>query len=101
METGDAEHLGTVPALTASRWPILTAWRWLVVMPSREADLSVDTGGHSAAGVALERECDLGHRGVMPKALGRAIVKLAEGRRGSVGVMSGQGSSSSEDEEEW
>ena len=33
------------------RWPILSAWRWLVVLPGREPLLSVDVDGSSVTGI--------------------------------------------------
>jgi hypothetical protein len=55
------------------RWPILTSWRWLVPMPSREAVFNADVDGHSSNGTAIEGANDLAYRGVLPRALGIAL----------------------------
>ena len=36
---GSAVQAGVVPPLFAARWPILSAWRWLVPIPAREEQL--------------------------------------------------------------
>ena len=71
--------IGSVAPEVQARWPLLSAWRWLVPTLDREVILSADTGGHSAAAVCAEGECDLAHRGVLPAALGRAILQAARG----------------------
>ena len=71
--------IGSVAPEVQARWPLLSAWRWLVPTLGREVILSADTGGHSAAAVCAEGECDLAHRGVLPAALGRAILQAARG----------------------
>ena len=70
--------IGSVAPEVQARWPLLSAWRWLVPTLDREVILSADTGGHSAAAVCAEGECDLAHR-VLPAALGRAILQAARG----------------------
>ena len=49
----------------SQRWPILSAWRWLIALPGREHTLSVDVAGSSA--VPTSRECgsDVAYRGVL------------------------------------
>ena len=58
--------IGSVAPEVQARWPLLSAWRWLVPTLDREVILSADTGGHSAAAVCAEGECDLARRGVLP-----------------------------------
>ena len=62
MEWGDPE--------ARTRWPILTAWRWLMPLAPRELVLNADGGGRSAEGVRQEEPSDLGYRGLMPTSLG-------------------------------
>ena len=42
-------------------------------MPAREDVFGQDVGGHSVTGTRMEGPCDLGYRGLMPKALGFAL----------------------------
>ena len=70
-------HLIPEPSVQdSSTWPILAAWRWLVTLPGREAQLSQDVGGHSSAAVIQERGWDLGHRAVLPAGLGHSLSRL-------------------------
>lgn len=46
-------------------------------MANREAIFQADVGGSSATGTQAEGPGDMAYRGVMPKALGRAIVAIA------------------------
>ena len=64
------------PAVSA-RWPVLSAWRWLVPLPSREPLLSVDVQDSSAIPTARERGWDLAYRGVLPKSLGATLCSLS------------------------
>ena len=61
------------------RWPILSSWRWLLAIPTREAYLSVDINESSSTATARERGTDLAHRAVMPKWLGAFLCKLTPG----------------------
>ena len=69
--------LGRSDPVDARRWPILTAWRFLVPMPDREPVLSADVNGSSKAAVAAETASDLGYRAILPFALGQAVCRLA------------------------
>ena len=69
--------LGRPDPVDARRWPILTAWRFLVPMPDREPVLSADVNGSSKAAVAAEMASDLGYRAILPFALGQAVCRLA------------------------
>ena len=60
-----------------TRWPLLSAWRWLIPLPVREELLSADVDGSSAASTRRERGSDLAYRGVLPRAPGAALCKLA------------------------
>ena len=71
------EHPPSPPPSVVERWPILAAWRWLVPIPAREALLSQDVAGSSAASANKECGTDLAYRGVLPKALGVAICHLS------------------------
>ena len=42
-------------------------------MPDREALYADEAQGHSSHGVSLEGACDLAYRGIMPRALGKAL----------------------------
>ena len=42
------------------RWPVLSAWRWLIPMSSRESVYNADVEGHSANDVRQEYAMDLG-----------------------------------------
>lgn len=64
-------------AQDALRWPILSAWRWLVVLPGREPLLSVDVDGSSVTGTGRERGSDLAYRAVLPIKLGNALCAAA------------------------
>ena len=59
------------------RWPILSAWRWLVVLPGREPLLSVDVDGSSVTSTGRERGSDLAYRAVLPIKLGNALCAAA------------------------
>ncbi|CAE7837193.1 unnamed protein product [Symbiodinium sp. CCMP2592] len=61
----------------ATRWPILTAWRWLVPMRTEIADFAADAAGSSAVPTRMESGTDLAYRGVLPAALGRFITRTA------------------------
>ena len=65
------------PAQALQRWPILSGWRWLVSIPAREAVLSADVNGSSAASAAREVGADLAYRCTLPRSLGQAICKLS------------------------
>ncbi|CAE7423476.1 unnamed protein product [Symbiodinium sp. CCMP2456] len=67
-------HLIPEPcAQDTNKWPLLAAWRWLLPLPGREAQLSQDVGGHSAVAVSREHGWDMGHRATLPLALGKAL----------------------------
>ena len=61
----------------AARWPVLSAWRWLIPLPHRESLLSTDVQGSSAIPTARERGWDLGYKGVLPKSLGATLCSLS------------------------
>ena len=61
------------------RWPILSSWRWLVAIPTREASLSVDINESSSTTTGRERGSDLAHRAVLPKWMGAFLCKLTSG----------------------
>ena len=73
-------------AQDALRWPTLSAWRWLVVLPGREPLLSVDVDGSSVTGTGHERGSDLAYRAVLPIRLGNALCAAA-----SMGAIAGAG----------
>ena len=56
----------------AQRWPSLSAWRWLVSSPAREARLCSELDS-SALASAREGLADLAYRGVLPRELGLAL----------------------------
>ena len=72
---------GNIPAdpcpESVRRWPILTAWRWLVPIPQRESSLFQDVNGSSATACSRETGSDLAYRGIFPKALGAAICRMS------------------------
>eukprot|EP00439_Symbiodinium_sp_Y106_P055377 s232_g7.t1 len=59
-----------------SRWPVLSAWRWLVSFPEREAYLSEEPRGSSRDCSHRAKGHDLAYRGVLPLALGKALCSL-------------------------
>ena len=83
QESGHDRYLGEAGRETQERWPILTAWRWLVIMADRESQLTAADDGHSAPTVLAEGQMDLGYRSAVPKALGRALVALSAQTVGS------------------
>ena len=58
-----------------SRWPILSAWRWLVRIPAKEAALCVLPSPDPDA-PELETAMDLAYRCVLPSPIGYAIHKM-------------------------
>lgn len=74
-QQGQAHLLQEPDPVSARQWPLLSAWRWLVHIPSRHAELTSDVAGHSASAVLAEGESDLAHRGVLPMDLGNAILR--------------------------
>ena len=64
---------GVVPARSCERWPVLSAWRWLINVPDREHAIGQVTE-RSGPGTQLEGPSDLAHRAIMPKDLARALV---------------------------
>ena len=73
QEAGRGYHKSSLDAASTNRWPILSAWRWCVSMPDREALYAEEPQGHSSHGVSLEGACDLAYRGIVPRALGKAL----------------------------
>ena len=75
---------GHVPAdpcpESVRRWPILTAWRWLVPIPQRESSLFQDVNGSSATACSRETGSDLAYRGISQRPLPH--VPLASGSDG-------------------
>ena len=57
-----------------SKWPILSAWRWLVRIPAKEAALSSPLPGSDAP--EPETAMDLAYRCVLPSSIGYAILKM-------------------------
>ena len=74
-QQGQAHLLQEPDPVSARQWPLLSAWRWLVHIPCRHAELTSDVAGHSASAVLAEGESDLAHRGVLPMDLGNAILR--------------------------
>jgi len=72
-EQGRPHPLPAVDPRAVSRWPVLSAWRWLVPLPGREELLSGLSEHGGAPAAAVEQEYDLAYRGVMPRALGLAL----------------------------
>ena len=62
------------PRSSSTRWPILSAWKWIVRNPLREDVLRTALDGHSAP--IQEGAFDLAYRAVLPAALGYAIHKM-------------------------
>ena len=60
-----------VSPAAATRWPVLSAWRWLIPLPNREPLLSTDVQGTSAIPTAHERGWDLA------KSLGTSLCSLS------------------------
>ena len=60
-------------AVCSTRWPILSAWRWLVRIPAREDVLRTAPVGQSDP--VQETAFDLAYRSVLPAAIGYAIHK--------------------------
>ena len=58
-------------AVCSARWPILSAWRWLVRIPAREEVLRTAPAGQSDP--VQETAFDLAYRCVLPAAIGYAI----------------------------
>ena len=61
-------------AVCSTRWPILSAWRWLVRIPAREDVLRTAPVGQSDP--VQETAFDLAYRSVLPAAIGYAIHKV-------------------------
>jgi hypothetical protein len=76
-EKGCEAFFAPVSASASDRWPILSAWHWLVSMPERELIYDADTNGHSAEGVRQEYSMDLGYRALLPRRLGKLLCSLA------------------------
>ena len=62
------------PASSIMRWPILSAWRWIVRNPAREDVLRTAPDGQPDP--IQESAFDLAYRAVIPAALGYAIHKV-------------------------
>ena len=79
-----------VPEEAMHRWPVLSAWRWLVPTAGSETRCSGDVT-LSAPGTRAEGPCDLAYRCVLPAELGRVL----NGRAQDAGAVQGseQGSS--------
>ena len=72
-----ANLLPGVPSLEdAARWPVLSAWRWMVAIPEREAFLTEEPRGSSRDSSRRAKGHDLAYRGVIPLALGKALCSL-------------------------
>ena len=63
-----------LPASSIMRWPIPSAWKWIVRNPSREDVLRTAPDGQSDP--IQEGAFDLAYRAVLPAALGYAIHKV-------------------------
>ena len=70
-----SSHGGTYP--TSQRWPVLSAWRWLVPSSSEIEVFGAEVNGSSRETTRLEHGHDLAYRGIMPQELGRALKRLA------------------------
>ena len=62
------------PELCVSKWPILSAWRWLVRIPAREVALRSPPPGSIVP--EPESAMDLAYRCVLPSSVGYAIHKM-------------------------
>ena len=60
----------------AARWPVLSAWRWMVAFPEREAFLTEEPRGSSRDCSRRAGGHDLAYRGVLPLALGKTLCSL-------------------------
>ena len=69
-----------LPAAEA-RWPVLSAWRWLVGAPAREAELADEYSESGAAGATAEHAWETGYRGLIPAELGQFLHRNAAGGR--------------------
>ena len=69
-----------LPAAEA-RWPVLSAWRWLVGAPAREAELADEYSESGAAGATAEHAWETGYRGFIPAELGQFLHRNAAGGR--------------------
>jgi hypothetical protein len=70
---------GSVHNESQARWPTLSAWRWLVPVPTREEDIGRVIES-SAPWTLPQGPSDLAYRGVIPRGLGKAVVSGANGR---------------------
>ena len=70
---GGLHLLGGVEPGHSRRWPILSAWRFLVPILQREPILSSDVDQSSRAAAAAELPLELGYRAVMSLELGGAL----------------------------
>ena len=62
------------PELCVSKWPILSAWRWLVRIPAREVALRSPPPGSIVP--EPESAMNLAYRCVLPSSIGYAIHKM-------------------------
>ena len=69
-----------LPPSSSRRWPILSAWKWIVRNPLRENAFRSPLDGHSAS--IQEGAFDLAYRAVLPAALGYAIHRMDQPRIG-------------------
>ena len=73
--TSISSPLSHLPSeLCVSKWPILSAWWWLVRIPAKEAALSSPLPGSDAP--EPETAMDLAYRCVLPSSIGYAIHKM-------------------------
>lgn len=78
-QQGQSAGLGRVLLTDARRWPVLSAWRFAVSLPEREAFLSRDVNESSVAAVSSEMSFDMSYRAVMPMELGKALCNFSSG----------------------
>ena len=97
----ESEHGFTAPVAppaVAARWPILSAWRWLVPIPEVETFIG-DSLNQSADGARRETHVDLAYRGVLPWGLGRALCAPSAHGGAIAGVHDEQADGAGRDEE--
>eukprot|EP00435_Cladocopium_sp_Y103_P054069 s418_g17.t1 len=73
LQRGELHLLRGVKPGNSRRWPLLSAWRFLVPILQRESFLSSDVENSSRAAVTAELPFELGYRAVMSLELGTGL----------------------------